>query len=93
MLVVDFQQLQAVVARMARFDHEVAECLADIEHSMAALRQSWHGDGSDAQAQAHQQWEDGAEQMKAALGQLQKVVETARENYSDAVTKNGQMWQ
>jgi len=30
--------------------------------------------------------------MKAALSQLQKIAETARKNYADAVDKNGQMW-
>lgn len=92
MLVVDFPQLQGAIDHMAEFDREVAECLADVEHTMAALRAVWHGSGSDAQAQAQQQWEDGAEQMKAALSQLQKIAETARKNYADAVDKNGQMW-
>lgn len=31
--------------------------------------------------------------MTAALSQLQKVTEAAHENYSDAVSKNGQMWE
>ncbi len=93
MLVVDFSQLQAAIDHMAAFEREVTECLEDVDHSMAALRASWHGSGSDAQAQAQQQWEDGAEQMKTALSQLQKIAEAARKNYSDAVSKNGQMWE
>jgi WXG100 family type VII secretion target len=92
MLVVDFSQLQGAIDHMATFGREVAECLEDVERTMAALRATWHGSGSDAQAQAQQQWEDGAEQMKAALSQLQKIAETARKNYTDAVDKNGQMW-
>jgi WXG100 family type VII secretion target len=93
MLVVDFSQLQGAIDHMAAFGREVAECLEDVERTMAALRATWHGSGSDAQAQAQQQWEDGAEQMKAALSQLQKIAETARKNYTDAVDKNGQMWE
>jgi WXG100 family type VII secretion target len=92
MLVVDFAQLQGAIDHMADFEREVAECLEDVDHTMAALRATWHGSGSDAQAQAQQQWEDGAEQMKAALSQLQKIAEMARKNYADAVDKNGQMW-
>lgn len=92
MLVVDFSQLQGAVDHMAQFQREVAETLEDIEHTMATLQSSWHGEGSDSQAQAQQKWEDGAEQMKAALAQLQKVAESAHKNYTDAVTKNGEMW-
>lgn len=92
MLVVDFPQMQAAINRMAAFEREVAECLEDIDHTMAALRATWHGSASDAQAQAQQQWEDGAEQMKAALSQLHEIAKTASMNYADAVAKNGQMW-
>ncbi|KMO70071.1 WXG100 family type VII secretion target [Mycobacterium sp. BK558] len=92
-LVVDFAQLRAAITHMEDFGRDVTEILADIEHTMAALRGSWQGDGSDAQTQAQQQWDDGAEQMKEALSALQKVADAAHKNYTDAVTKNGQMWQ
>jgi len=92
MLVVDFEQLQAAIHHMEAFGREVTECLEGIDQTMATLRSSWHGSGSDAQAQAQQQWEDGAEQMKTALSELQKIAETARKNYADAVDKNGRMW-
>lgn len=91
-LVVDFAQLQAAIDRMSRFGREVDECLADVEQAMGALRATWHGSGSDAQAEAQQRWDDGAEQMKSALSMLQKAAETARTNYAEAVSKNGQMW-
>jgi WXG100 family type VII secretion target len=59
---------------------------------MAALRATWHGDASDSQAQAQQDWKKGAEQMTTALTQLRTILEQASTNYRDAVTKNGQMW-
>ncbi|MBJ7386852.1 MAG: WXG100 family type VII secretion target, partial [Mycolicibacterium sp.] len=68
------------------------EVLDDVDAAMAALRSTWHGEASDQQAQAQQQWDEGAEQMKAALEQLKTIAEAARKNYSDAVNKNGQMW-
>ena len=92
MLVVDFAQLQAAIDHMAKFGQEVTEVLDDVDAAMAALRSTWHGDASDQQAQAQQQWDEGAEQMKAALEQLKTIAEAARKNYSDAVSKNGQMW-
>lgn len=92
-LVVDLAQLRAAITHMEDFGREVSEILADVGHAMAALRGSWRGEGSDAQAQAQQQWDDGAEQMKEALSALQRVADAAHRNYTDAVTRNGQMWQ
>ena len=92
MLVVDFAQLQAAIDHMARFGQDVTEVLDDVDAAMAALRSTWHGEASDQQAQAQQQWDEGADQMKAALEQLKTIAEAAHENYSDAVSKNGQMW-
>jgi WXG100 family type VII secretion target len=92
MLVVDLAQLQAAINHMASFEVHVTESLEDIEHTMAALRATWHGDASESQAQAQQQWETGAEQMRAALTQLKTIAQAAHTNYSDAVSKNGQMW-
>lgn len=91
-LVVDFSQLQAAIDHMREFHRDVAECLEDVDRTMAALRATWHGEASEAQAQSQQQWEDGAEQMNKALAQLQTIADTARKNYLDAVAKNGQMW-
>jgi uncharacterized protein YukE len=48
MLVVDFAQLQAAIDHMGRFELQVTECLDDIDHTMAALRATWHGDASDS---------------------------------------------
>jgi len=93
MLVVDFAALQAAIDHMASFGHDVSECLEDVDRAMAALRATWHGDASDSQAQAQQQWEDGAEQMQTALKQLQTIAQQAHKNYSDAVSKNKEMWE
>jgi WXG100 family type VII secretion target len=92
MLVVDFSQLRAAIDHMASFEQQVTDCLDDVEHTMALLRATWHGDASDAQTQSQQQWDAGAEQMKKALEQLKTIAQTAHQNYSDAVSKNGQMW-
>ncbi|MBX7431056.1 WXG100 family type VII secretion target [Mycobacterium sp. Y57] len=92
-LVVDFPALRAAIAHMAEFEREIGECLDDIDQTVAGLRASWHGDGSDAQAQAQQQWEDGAAQMAAALSALRQIADTAHRNYADTVSRNGRMWQ
>lgn len=92
-LVVNFSQMQSAIDHMREFERDVAECLEDVDRTMAALRATWHGEASDAQAQAQQQWEDGAEQMNKSLAQLQKIADMARQNYADAVEKNGRMWE
>jgi WXG100 family type VII secretion target len=92
MLVVDFGQMQAAIDHMAKFGQDVTQILEDVDQAMATLRATWHGEASDAQAQSEQQWAQGAEQMTASLAQLQKIADTARANYADAVSKNGQMW-
>jgi WXG100 family type VII secretion target len=91
-LVVDFGQLAAAIEHMEAYQRQVDECLADVDQAMAALRASWHGEGSNAQAQAQAQWREGAEQMKTALSQLQKIADTAQTNYKGAVSNNAQMW-
>jgi WXG100 family type VII secretion target len=91
-LVVDFPKLQAAIDHMAAFKRDVTATLETIDQTMVHLHSSWHGSGSDAQAQAQRQWEDGAEQMQTALSKLQDIAEAAQKNYKDAVDKNGQMW-
>lgn len=91
-LVVDFAQLQSAVRHMEQFGYDVTEILDEVNRAVAALRSNWEGSASDAQAQAQQLWEDGADQMKTSLEQLQKVADTAHKNYTDAVNKNREMW-
>ena len=91
-LVVEFAQLAAAIEHMKAYQRDVDGCLADVDQAMAALRASWHGAASDAQAQAQAQWREGAEQMKTALSQLQKIADTAQQNYQGAVSNNAEMW-
>jgi WXG100 family type VII secretion target len=91
-LVVDFAQMLAAIDRMQKFEKDVTEVLSDVDQAMATLRATWHGDASDQQAQAQQQWDTGAEQMNTSLDQLKKIAQAAEKNYTDAVKKNGEMW-
>jgi WXG100 family type VII secretion target len=91
-LVADLGQLKAAAMHLAGFGNEVTECLDDIDRAMAAMRATWHGEASETQAESQRLWTEGAQQMHEALTQLQKIVETARSNYADAVANNSQMW-
>ncbi|MDT5068665.1 MAG: hypothetical protein QOK02_4820 [Mycobacterium sp.] len=91
-LVVDFAQMLAAIDHMQKFETDVKEVLSDVGQAMATLRATWHGEASDQQAQAQQQWDTGAEQMNTSLEQLKKIAQAAEKNYTDAVKKNEQMW-
>jgi WXG100 family type VII secretion target len=91
-LVVDFAQMLAAIDRMQKFEKDVTEVLSDVDQAMATLRATWHGEASDQQAQAQQQWDTGAEQMNTSLEQLKKIAQAAEKNYTDAVKKNEEMW-
>jgi WXG100 family type VII secretion target len=90
--VVDFAQMLAAIDRMQKFEQDVTEVLTDVDQAMATLRSTWHGQASDQQAQAQQQWDTGAEQMKTSLDQLKKIAQAAEKNYTEAVKKNEEMW-
>lgn len=91
-LVVDFAQMLAAIDRMAKFEADVKEVLSDVDQAMATLRATWHGEASDQQAQAQQQWDTGAEQMNTSLESLKKIAQAAEKNYTNAVKKNEEMW-
>ncbi|MCX8562578.1 WXG100 family type VII secretion target [Mycolicibacterium mucogenicum] len=92
MFVVDPDQLTHAADDVEAFHNKVKSVLEEVERTMTTLRASWHGEASDAQAQAQQQWKTGAEQMDQSLQALKKVLTAAQKNYSDAVKNNGQMW-
>lgn len=92
MFAVDPDQLTEAGDQVEAFHNKVKSILEDVEGIMTSLRASWHGEASDAQAQAQQQWKAGAEQMDQSLQALKKVLTAAQKNYSDAVQKNAQMW-
>lgn len=91
-LVVDFAKMSAAIDHMSKFEADVKEVLSDVDQAMAALRATWHGEASDQQAQAQQQWDTGAEHMNTSLDQLKKIAQAAEKNYTDAVKKNEEMW-
>lgn len=86
-------QLERAVGRIGRFDAQLVQWLDDIDAQMRRLSGVWSGQAAAEQAQAHQQWLQGAEEMRRALVQMRSIAETAHENYSNAVEANLRMWQ
>jgi WXG100 family type VII secretion target len=60
--------------------------------SVESLGLSWQGEAANAQQAAQQEWNSGAEELRAALGQLRDIAEQAHGSYSDAAAMNTRMW-
>jgi WXG100 family type VII secretion target len=89
---VDLPALLAAADQMSSFNARLEQSLARVKSSMARLDPLWRGDASAAQQSAQQQWDSGAEELRAALGQLRDIAEKAHGNYSDAAAMNTRMW-
>jgi WXG100 family type VII secretion target len=90
---VDLQALLGAVDQMSRFDTELEQQLNRVRASADSLGLTWHGDAADQQRVAQDQWNSGADELRAALGQLRDIAERAHTNYSGAVANNTRMWQ
>ena len=89
---VDPEALLASVDRMSEFESRLEQSLARVKASVLSLGLSWHGDAAGQQRAAQEQWDNGAEQLRSALGQLRDIAEQAHGNYSGAVAMNARMW-
>ena len=89
---VDPESLLASVDRMSEFESRLEQSLARVKASVLSLGLSWHGDAAGQQRAAQEQWDNGAEQLRSALGQLRDIAEQAHGNYSGAVAMNARMW-
>src|SRR6185312_9710295 len=89
---VDLESLLAAVDRMSQFDGQLEQSLARAKSSVESLGLSWQGDAANAQQTAQTQWNDGADELRAALGQLRDIAERAHANYSGAADVNNRMW-
>ena len=89
---VDPEALLASVDQMSQFESQLEQSLARVKASVLSLGLSWHGDAAGQQRAAQEQWDNGAEQLRSALGQLRDIAEQAHGNYSGAVAMNARMW-
>jgi WXG100 family type VII secretion target len=89
---VDLEALLAAVDQMSQYECQLEQSLTRAKSSVESLGSSWHGDGAGAQQAAQAQWNRGAEELRAALGQLRDIAEQAHGNYSNAAATNTQMW-
>lgn len=89
---IDLQQLDLAIASMTTFAADTAAILTDVSNSVAALRITWTGEGSDAYRDAQERWHRGAQEMTDNADELREVAQRAHTNYSNAVDANTSMW-
>ncbi len=89
---VDLEALLAAVDQMSQFDGQLEQSLVRAKASVDSLGLAWRGDAANAQQAAQDQWNSGAEELRAALGQLRAIAEQAHANYSGAAENNQRMW-
>jgi WXG100 family type VII secretion target len=77
---------------MASCGHALEDLTAQVERRVSLLQHGWHGAAADAQQLAHEEWELGLRQMRAALAELRDAAELARRNYGEAAESNTAMW-
>jgi WXG100 family type VII secretion target len=89
---VDLEALLAAVDQMSQFESQLEQSLAHVKVSVESLGLSWQAEAANAQQAAQQEWNSGAEELRAALGQLRDIAEQAHGSYSDAAAMNTRMW-
>lgn len=90
---VDPDELDAVVADIARTEAALETLTNDIERQTAKLHQTWEGLAAVAQREAQREWEQGLTTMRQALAELRAAADQASRNYTDAADANRSMWE
>ncbi len=90
---IDPDELDAVVADIARTETALETLTNDIERQVAKLHESWEGLTAVAQREAQEEWEQGLMIMRQALAELRAAAEQASRNYAEAADANRSMWE
>jgi len=90
--VVDLEQLDSVMSRLAAFEQTLERHIADVDARVQHIHGVWSGDAAAAHLAAHRGWMAGAQEMRTALAEIKAAAATAHSNYSAAIAANKQMW-
>jgi WXG100 family type VII secretion target len=89
---VDLDQLDALVTLMQNRSATIEAAVEALDARIAALHDVWTGAAAAAQLAAHEQWREGAGQMREGLDAMREAARTAHGNYAAAVGANQRMW-
>ena len=88
----DLDGLLALTERLVGLQRRIETLASELDGQVCALHDQWSGAAAAAHLQAHRQWREGAERMRAAADELRGFVRCAHVNYSTAVAANARMW-
>ncbi|MEU9807575.1 WXG100 family type VII secretion target [Mycobacterium sp. NPDC050853] len=89
---VNTDELMRIIERMAEVEQRAEASIAAMDGEVRNLHATFTGEAATAQAQAHEKWAEGAQQMREALKGLANAGHVAHGNYSGAAAKNQQNW-
>lgn len=89
---VDLDKLADIIERMASYQVVVDSMLQECDTVVLNLHANWEGVASEAHAAAHEQWKQGADLMRSALGQLRAAGSRAHTSYTGAIEANQKTW-
>lgn len=90
---VDVDELDAIIADVQQTETALEALTDDLEQQIAALQSVWEGLAAEAQLAAHQTWDRGMRDMRAALADLRAAARTAHGNYTAGARTNVDMWE
>lgn len=88
----DADELDDVIGYLERLEGELETTTNDLERQVARLHETWEGESAAAQRLAHREWEQGMNDMRAALAQMRSAARVAHGNYRRAADANEAMW-
>jgi WXG100 family type VII secretion target len=92
-IVADFAGLVEAEQAIQRTGDQLEEELSGLRARIAPLGESlWTGAAAEAYKRVQDEWDSSAEEIRAVLTELHRIVRTARGNYSAALRANLSMW-
>jgi WXG100 family type VII secretion target len=90
---IDLDELDDVIGDLEQAERALELLTNDLEGQIRKLHEQWEGLSATAQAEAHQEWEQGMTDMRAALKAMRSAARVAHGNYSLAISTNLGMWE
>ena len=89
---VDLEQLEELVAALARFGDALDAVQTDVQSRMNRVHAVWRGVAAEEHAAAHDRWRAGSTDAHEALQTMRSIAATAHANYAAAIRVNGALW-
>jgi WXG100 family type VII secretion target len=89
---VDLGELSDVIGDLEGTERALETVTNDLERQIARLHETREGLSAQAQREAHEEWEMGMRDMRAALADMRAAAQTAHGNYSRAIATNVGRW-